>query len=73
MYEFECDKGHQFERLVTFAESEKPKQPCPGCKATVKVVRLWSRTGFPNLKGSGFYQNTYKRSEQMDKIVEQSE
>lgn len=72
LYDFVCEKGHKFERLISYAESEQPKQPCPECKREVTVERLWSTTGFPNLKGSGFYQNEYKRSEKMDKIVEAS-
>ena len=53
LYEYRCPKcGHAFEKIVRFADSDKP-QPCPkeGCEEP-ETKRLISASNF-QLKGGG--------------------
>lgn len=59
LYEYRCPKcGHAFEKIVRFADSDKP-QPCPkeGCEE-LETKRLISASNF-QLKGGGWYRDGY--------------
>jgi putative FmdB family regulatory protein len=34
LYEYSCGRGHRFEKLVPFADSDSPTLACPACGAT---------------------------------------
>jgi putative FmdB family regulatory protein len=58
-YEYECDKcKHKFEAFQSM--SAKYLKKCPECGG--KVQRLIGSGGGIIFKGSGFYQNDYKKS-----------
>lgn len=50
IYEYECDKGHRFEKMQSF--SEPPVKRCPRCNA--KAERLLSPPAVI-FKGEGWY------------------
>ena len=54
LYEYECECGHRFERLVTLHARPGTCEPkrCPECDGWAK--RVISKTNF-RLKGSGWY------------------
>jgi putative FmdB family regulatory protein len=56
LYEYECDRGHRFERIVKF--SDPPIDVCPECGAPVHKLMSSPAIQF---KGSGFYINDYAR------------
>jgi len=56
LYEYECDRGHRFERIVKF--SDPPIETCPECGAPVH--KLMSSPAF-QFKGSGWYVTDYAR------------
>ncbi len=57
-YEYECEKcGHKFDLFQSM--KDEPINDCPKCKG--HVVRLMGAGGGIIFKGSGFYENDYKR------------
>jgi putative FmdB family regulatory protein len=54
MYEYECPKGHRFEKIEKFSAS--PNKKCPTCGA--KAQRQIS-TSSVKFKGSGWYATDY--------------
>ena len=56
LYEYECERGHRFERIVKF--SDPPIDACPECGAAVHKLMSSPAIQF---KGSGFYINDYAR------------
>ena len=56
LYEYECERGHRFERIVKF--SDPPIEICPECGAAVHKLMSSPAIQF---KGSGFYINDYAR------------
>ena len=54
MYEYQCPKGHRFEKIEKF--SAAPIQKCPQCGA--KAERQISRSAV-KFKGSGWYVTDY--------------
>ena len=56
LYEYECERGHRFERIVKF--SDPPIAVCPECGASVHKLMSSPAIQF---KGSGFYINDYAR------------
>ena len=57
-YEYQCKQcGYTFEKFQKINDS--PVSECPQCKWSVQ--RLISGGGGVILKGSGFYQNDYKK------------
>jgi putative FmdB family regulatory protein len=56
LYEYECDRGHRFERIVKF--SDPPIDACPECGAPVH--KLMSSPAF-QFKGTGWYVTDYAR------------
>jgi putative FmdB family regulatory protein len=56
LYEYECDRGHRFERIVKF--SDPPIETCPECGATVHKLMSSPAIQF---KGSGWYITDYAR------------
>ena len=56
LYEYECERGHRFERIVKF--SDPPIDVCPECGAAVHKLMSSPAIQF---KGSGFYINDYAR------------
>jgi len=56
LYEYECERGHRFERIVKF--SDPPIETCPECGA--RVHKLMSSPAF-QFKGSGWYVTDYAR------------
>lgn len=54
MYEYECAKGHRFEKLEKFSAS--PSRKCPTCGA--KAARQISASSM-QFKGSGWYVTDY--------------
>jgi putative FmdB family regulatory protein len=58
-YDYECSKcGHKFEKFQSM--TSEPIKKCPKCKG--RVERLIGGGGGIIFKGSGFYQNDYKKS-----------
>lgn len=56
LYEYECERGHRFERIVKF--SDPPLETCPTCGGTVRKLMSSPAIQF---KGSGFYITDYAR------------
>ena len=56
IYEYRCEKGHQFEAMQKF--SDAPLTSCETCGSPVK--KLISNTAFI-LKGSGWYVTDYAK------------
>jgi len=56
LYEYECERGHRFERIVKF--SDPPIEICPECGGVVHKLMSSPAIQF---KGSGFYINDYAR------------
>src|SRR6185503_3907380 len=56
LYEYECERGHRFERIVKY--SDPPIDVCPECGAAVHKLMSSPAIQF---KGSGFYINDYAR------------
>ena len=56
LYEYECERGHRFERIVKF--SDPPLDSCPTCGGTVRKLMSSPAIQF---KGSGFYITDYAR------------
>jgi putative FmdB family regulatory protein len=56
LYEYECERGHRFERIVKY--SDPPIAVCPVCGAAVHKLMSSPAIQF---KGSGFYINDYAR------------
>jgi putative FmdB family regulatory protein len=56
LYEYECERGHRFERIVKY--SDPPIAVCPECGAAVHKLMSSPAIQF---KGSGFYINDYAR------------
>jgi putative FmdB family regulatory protein len=56
LYEYECDRGHRFERIVKF--SDPPLEACPACGAPVHKLMSSPAIQF---KGSGWYITDYAR------------
>jgi putative FmdB family regulatory protein len=54
-YEYQCPKGHEFEKFLKM--SEKPRVKCPTCGAP--AVRKISGGAGLVFKGSGFYITDY--------------
>ena len=54
LYEYECERGHRFERIVKF--SDPPLEVCPECGAVVHKLMSSPAIQF---KGSGFYITDY--------------
>ena len=67
-YEYECNKGHQFE--VVQRISEEPLRTCKVCRSRAR--RLISATNFI-LKGSGWYSDGYSSSNGKDNGKSSSE
>ncbi len=55
-YEYECAKGHRFERFQQM--TGPPLKKCPKCKSSAKRM-IGSGAGIL-FKGSGFYQTDYR-------------
>ena len=58
LYEYECERGHRFERIVKF--SDPPIAVCPECGAPVRKLISSPAIQF---KGSGFYITDYAKKE----------
>ena len=56
LYEYLCDAGHRFEKIVQF--SDPPLETCPTCGG--KVQKLFSSPAI-QFKGSGFYITDYPK------------
>jgi putative FmdB family regulatory protein len=56
LYEYECERGHRFERIVKY--SDPPIAVCPECGAAVHKLMSSPAIQF---KGSGFYITDYAR------------
>jgi len=56
LYEYECERGHRFERIVKY--SDPPIAVCPECGGAVHKLMSSPAIQF---KGSGFYINDYAR------------
>ena len=56
LYEYLCDAGHRFEKIVQF--SDPPLETCPNCGG--KVQKLFSSPAI-QFKGSGFYITDYAK------------
>jgi putative FmdB family regulatory protein len=56
LYEYECERGHRFERIVKF--SDPPITACPECGAAVHKLMSSPAIQF---KGSGWYITDYAR------------
>jgi putative FmdB family regulatory protein len=56
LYEYECDRGHRFERIVKF--SDPPLDACPECGAPVHKLMSSPAIQF---KGTGWYVTDYAR------------
>ena len=56
LYEYECDRGHRFERIVKF--SDPPLEACPECGAPVHKLMSSPAIQF---KGTGWYVTDYDR------------
>ena len=56
LYEYECERGHRFERIVKY--SDPPIDVCPKCGAAARKLMSSPAIQF---KGSGFYINDYAR------------
>ena len=56
LYEYECDRGHRFERIVKF--SDPPLETCPECGAPVHKLMSSPAIQF---KGTGWYITDYAR------------
>jgi putative FmdB family regulatory protein len=66
IYEYECGKGHVFEKMVSINGPEPSTCEMDGCRS--KPKRLISASGFI-LKGSGWYSSDYpsaSRQQAMD-------
>ena len=61
LYEYECERGHRFERIVKF--SDPPIDVCPECRAPVRKLMSSPAIQF---KGSGFYITDYAKKEHTD-------
>jgi len=58
-YEYECAKGHRFEKFQSMKDN--PIKTCPECKS--KTKRLIGSGAGVIFKGSGFYQTDYRSSD----------
>lgn len=58
LYEYLCENGHRFERIVKF--SDPPLEACPTCGAGVQKLISSPAIQF---KGSGFYITDYARKD----------
>ena len=56
LYEYECERGHRFERIVKF--SDPPIDVCPECGSAVHKLMSSPAIQF---KGSGWYITDYAR------------
>ena len=56
LYEYECERGHRFERIVKF--SDPPLEVCPECGAVVHKLMSSPAIQF---KGTGWYITDYAR------------
>jgi putative FmdB family regulatory protein len=56
LYEYECERGHRFERIVKF--SDPPIEICPECGAAVHKLMSSPAIQF---KGTGWYITDYAR------------
>ncbi len=56
IYEYECGKGHVFEKMVSISGPDPSTCEVSGCRS--KPKRLMSASGFI-LKGSGWYASDY--------------
>jgi putative FmdB family regulatory protein len=56
LYEYECERGHRFERIVKF--SDPPIEVCPECGASVHKLMSSPAIQF---KGTGWYITDYAR------------
>jgi putative FmdB family regulatory protein len=61
LYEYQCDAGHRFEKIVKF--SDPPLEACPTCGAPVQ--KLFSSPAI-QFKGSGWYITDYARKASAD-------
>ena len=61
LYEYQCDAGHRFEKIVKF--SDPPLEVCPTCGSPVQ--KLFSSPAI-QFKGSGFYITDYARKSSGD-------
>jgi putative FmdB family regulatory protein len=61
LYEYLCDAGHRFEKIVQF--SDPPLEACPNCGG--KVQKLFSSPAI-QFKGSGFYITDYPKKQSAD-------
>lgn len=61
LYEYKCEAGHRFEKIVKF--SDPPLQACPECGA--KVEKLLSSPAI-QFKGSGWYITDYAKKSSPD-------
>src|SRR5215475_6868156 len=59
LYEYECDNGHRFEKIVKF--SDPPLDKCPTCGAPVHKLMSSPAIQF---KGSGWYITDYAKKDQ---------
>ena len=58
LYEYECEAGHHFEKILKF--SDPPIETCPTCGKPVR--KLVSSPGF-HLKGTGWYITDYAKKD----------
>jgi len=58
LYEYECENGHRFEKIVKF--SDPALTACPTCSAPVHKLISSPAIQF---KGSGFYINDYAKKD----------
>jgi putative FmdB family regulatory protein len=58
LYEYECEAGHQFEKILKF--SDPPIETCPTCGKPVR--KLVSSPAF-HLKGTGWYITDYAKKD----------
>lgn len=56
LYEYECERGHRFERIVKF--SDPPIEVCPECGGAVHKLMSSPAIQF---KGTGWYITDYAR------------
>jgi putative FmdB family regulatory protein len=58
LYEYECEAGHHFEKILKF--SDPPLETCPTCGKPVR--KLVSSPAF-HLKGTGWYITDYAKKD----------
>jgi putative FmdB family regulatory protein len=67
LYEYECEAGHHFEKILKF--SDPPIETCPTCGKPVR--KLVSSPAF-HLKGTGWYITDYAKKDKDTKDTKEA-